>query len=335
MIFVKQADNAQQTHYFNQVEVSPNGKYEYDALYRLLKAEGRELIGLSTPNHSELAAAPLPNNTTALQRYTQSYVYDELGNLLQTAHAANSGNWNRYYHYSAGFSDNYLRSTSSDNVQPGTDHYTYDAHGNMTTMPHLTSMAWDYADRLQQAVNGTQTSYYTYDGGGNRVRKVVDKGGGLIHERIYVGDWEVYREVQGGTLQLERETLHLSDDTGRIALVDTETTNANAQNIRYQFSNHLGSASLELDSTANTISYEEYHPFGATSYRSGRNAAETSLKRYRYVGKERDEETGLYYYGARYYAPWIQRFVSTDPLKDDYPYYSSYQYAGNKPDHFY
>jgi RHS repeat-associated protein len=58
---------------------------------------------------------------------------------------------------------------------------------------------------------------------------------------------------------------------------------------------------------------------------------QTSLKRYKYVGKERDEETGLYYYGARYYAAWICRFVSVDPLQFDYPYYTPFQYAGNKP----
>ncbi|MFY0602287.1 MAG: LysM peptidoglycan-binding domain-containing protein [Cyclobacteriaceae bacterium] len=78
----------------------------------------------------------------------------------------------------------------------------------------------------------------------------------------------------------------------------------------------------------------EYHPFGTTAYRSGRNQTETSLKRYRYVGKERDDETGLYYYGARYYAAWLARFISTDPLKDEYPYYTSYQYAGNRPINF-
>jgi RHS repeat-associated protein len=42
-------------------------------------------------------------------------------------------------------------------------------------------------------------------------------------------------------------------------------------------------------------------------------------------------ETGLYYYVARYYAAWLCRFVSVDPLKDEYPYYTPYQYAGNKP----
>ncbi|WP_320019771.1 RHS repeat-associated core domain-containing protein [Labilibaculum manganireducens] len=101
--------------------------------------------------------------------------------------------------------------------------------------------------------------------------------------------------------------------------------------IRCQYSNHLGSASLELDETADIISYEEYHPFGTTSYRSGRTETETSQKRYKYVGKERDEETGLYYYGFRYYAAWLCRFVSVDPLQFDYPHYTPFQYAGNKP----
>ncbi len=88
---------------------------------------------------------------------------------------------------------------------------------------------------------------------------------------------------------------------------------------------------MELDEQAQIISYEEYHPFGTTSYRSGRSLTETNLKRYKYVGKERDEETGMYYYGARYYAAWLCRFVSVDPLQHKYPHYTPYQYAGNKP----
>ena len=37
------------------------------------------------------------------------------------------------------------------------------------------------------------------------------------------------------------------------------------------------------------------------------------MKRYRYTGKENDKETGFYYYGARYYAPWLARWTSCDP----------------------
>jgi RHS repeat-associated protein len=101
--------------------------------------------------------------------------------------------------------------------------------------------------------------------------------------------------------------------------------------VRYQYDNHLGSACLELDELGAIISYEEYHPFGTTSYRSGRTQIEVALKRYKYCGKERDEETGLYYYGARYYAAWLAKFISCDPLQHEYPHYTPYQYAGNKP----
>jgi len=51
-------------------------------------------------------------------------------------------------------------------------------------------------------------------------------------------------------------------------------------------------------------------------YRAGRSETEVSQKRYKYCGKERDDESGLYYYGDRYYAAWLGRFVSVDPLKE-------------------
>ncbi len=148
---------------------------------------------------------------------------------------------------------------------------------------------------------------------------------------------KIYHKFVNGVLETERTTVHISDDKAKIATVDKKTVDQSSliENptavVRYQLDNHLGSASLELDESANIISYEEYHPFGTTSYRSGRSETETSQKRYKYVGKERDEETGLYYYGFRYYAAWICRFVSVDPLQFEYPQLTPFNYAGNKP----
>jgi RHS repeat-associated protein len=199
-------------------------------------------------------------------------------------------------------------------------------------------MAWDYKDQLQEVdLGGGGTAYYVYDAGGERTRKVIEKTGGIVEQRIYLGGFEIYRKTISGTLDFERETLRISDDRKAISDIETKTIESGTvisspvSNIRYQYDNHLGSASLELDATTAIISYEEYHPFGTTSYRSGRTETEVSLKRYKYVGKERDEETGLYYYGARYYAGWICRFVSVDPLQFDYPQLTPYNYAGNKP----
>jgi len=81
---------------------------------------------------------------------------------------------------------------------------------------------------------------------------------------------------------------------------------------RFQLDNHLGTACVECDTSGAVISYEEYHPYGTSAYRAFQSS-EVSAKRYRYTGKERDEETGLYYHGARYYAPWLGRWTQADP----------------------
>ncbi|MFZ5476697.1 MAG: RHS repeat-associated core domain-containing protein, partial [Myxococcota bacterium] len=78
------------------------------------------------------------------------------------------------------------------------------------------------------------------------------------------------------------------------------------------------------------LSYEEYHPYGTTAWWAGTSDTEVSAKRYRYTGKERDEETGLSYHGARYYAPWLGRWLSPDPtgLEDGL---GPFTYVGGSP----
>jgi RHS repeat-associated protein len=152
-----------------------------------------------------------------------------------------------------------------------------------------------------------------------------EENGRRLKERIYLDVYEIYREYSGvsdNTPTLERETLHVMDDTRRVALIETKTMDTSVPATilplrtltRYQFDNHLGSACVEVDESGSVISYEEYYPYGSTSYQAGRSVVEVRLKRYRYAGKERDEETGLCYHGARYYAPWLGRWTSCDPI---------------------
>src|SRR5262249_39994818 len=145
------------------------------------------------------------------------------------------------------------------------------------------------------------------------------------------GGFEVFRRHNASGIVLERETLHVMDDRRSVAVVETRTqgneADVPAQLIRYQFGNHLSSAILELDGAAQIISYEEYYAYGSTSYQAGRSAAEVSLKRYRYTGKERDAESGLYYHGARYYAAWLGRWLSCDPVQSS----NRYAYVENNP----
>jgi RHS repeat-associated protein len=334
-------DDAQQTIFFNNQVVLPHCDYSYDPIYRLIAAAGREHIGQAgqpeTSWDDEFRVnLPHPSDGQAMRNYTEQYVYDAVGNFERLIHQAANGNWTRAYAYNEaslielGKQSNRLSSTT---VGTRTEPYTYDAHGNMTSMPQLTLMQWDYKDQLsataRQTVNDTpppekmpETTFYVYDASGERVRKVTERQNGTRkHERIYLGGFEIYREFKsnGNNIKLERETLCVMDDKQRIALVETKTvTNPDdkspIQLTRFQFGNHLGSACLELDDKANVISYEEYYPYGSTSYQAVDKSIKSAANRYRYTGKERDEETGLYYHGARYYAPWLGRWVSCDPI---------------------
>jgi RHS repeat-associated protein len=76
----------------------------------------------------------------------------------------------------------------------------------------------------------------------------------------------------------------------------------------------MNSACLEADAAGNIISYEEFHPFGTTAYQANDKNIKAAYKRYRYLGMERDEESGLQYHTARYYLPWLGRWLSSDPI---------------------
>ena len=346
-------DDAQQTHFFNNAVVFPESKFEYDALYQLTKATGREHAGLggnAQRNDQDLPfinQLPHQNNATAVRNYTEHYEYDLLGNITRQQHIATNANWNQRYQYAyqtdATNNTNRLKATSAAGDADGvfSNAYTHDFHGNMTQMPHLNQMAWNFMDQLQAVdLGGGGKAYYTYGLGGNRLRKVIERLGGKRLERIYLGAVEIYRERQGNSVpQLERYTLHISDNTGKIAQVDTKTLDTNNSDpanplnqnvVRYQYGNHLGSASLEADTTGQVISYEEYHPFGTSAYRVGRPDKDLSLKRYRFSGKERDDETGLYYFGARYYAAWLGRWTSSDPA-GFVSGFNLYRYCANNP----
>jgi len=343
-------DEAQQTIYFRNRRVEPSIEYTYDAIYRLVEATGREHLGqvggAPVPHsYNDVPRVGIDwsaNDGNALGTYVEQYVYDAVGNFQEMKHSgidpAHPG-WTRTYAYTEdsllepGKQSNRLTSTT---VGSTTETYStngdgYDAHGNMLRMPQLQIMRWDFKDQLQmtqrQAVNAAdeegvqrqgERTWHVYDAAGQRVRKVTELATGQVKdERIYLGGFEVYRKHNGnGSVTLERETLHLMDGQQRVALVETRTQGDDgspARLVRYQLGNHLGSASLELDEADRIISYEEYTPYGSTSYQAVDKSIKAAAKRYRYTGMERDEETGLNYHGARYYAGWLGRWLSTDP----------------------
>lgn len=361
-------DDAQQTIYFGNAKVEPIHDYTYDAIYRLVRAIGREHIGQNQmqennqnknyrnfPFQQFNQGLPAATDSIAMRAYTQQYIYDAVGNIKSFAHQAKNpdnslAGFTRTYFYNNNDTDratchvaldaiknNRLLRTQINNVNID---YTFDVHGNMTSMPHLSRMDWNFKDELfataQTVVyDGTPgTTYYVYDAEGIRVRKITNaqNSNTKTEERIYLGGYEVYRRFNGDITKpiLERQTLHIMDnlsgDSGnkqRIAMVETkvvgdknnsDASDSNKPYVRYQYNNHLGSSCLELNENLELISYEEYHPYGTTAYQAMNAEINPTAKRFRYTGLERDEENGFGYHNARYYVPWLGRWATPDPL---------------------
>jgi RHS repeat-associated protein len=329
-------DDAHDPEFFSNQIVEPNSSYTYDALYRLIEATGREnSAALSFGNDDNWNDEPfMHENPMAVKQYMQCYHYDAVGNIEKMKHDAVGNSWIRNYEYET--TNNRLKTT-----QIGSQTYLYphhEKHGFITQMPHLQDMRWNFKEELVTTakqkvnpVNGTaETTYYQYDGQGQRLRKITEnsaQAGAVVtkkDERIYISGFETYRKYQTNAVDFERTTLSLMDEGHRFVMVETVKQNADptsviteragARLVRYQLHNHLGSAALELDNTAAVISYEEYHPYGTTAYQTKNRNIRCVAKRYRYTGMERDEETGLEYHSARYYLPWLGRWLSSDPI---------------------
>lgn len=299
--------------------------FDYDPLYRLLTATGRECNTPLPP--APWDDTPRCQDVNLARAYSEAYTYDAVGNMTQLRHQAGAGSFSRNLALAP---DNNRLTTVT--IGATVYDYAYDDNGNLIRESSSRHFEWDHADHLKvyhtQAGNSEPSlhAHYLYDASGQRVKKLVRKQGGAYDVTIYIdGIFERHRRVQGGRTQ-ENNTLHVMDNQSRIALVrvgapfSEDTTPA----VKFHLGDHLGSSNVVIDATGAWVNREECTPYGETSFGS------FARKRYRFTGKERDEESGLYYHGARYYAPWLARWVSCDPrgMVDGL---NLYRYVRNNP----
>ena len=307
-------------------------QFAYDPLNRLLTATGRESTApSSTPAWD---AGLRAHDHTATNTYTRAYQYDKLGNVLQEQHTADgnpSNSFTKTFQYHATQAHNRLVSFT---VGGTSYHQGYDANGNLLVDNTSRVYQWGYDDRLRYFSqvpdpSSSKLAHYLYDASGTRVKKVVNKPSGLQEVTVYIdGVYEHSYTKNSGTLDNTRHyiTYHVLDGRSRLATWRVgNDQDATTPALQYNLEDHLGTSSVVLDLEGKLINREEYYPFGDSCFGG------FGKKRYRYVGKEKDGESGLYYYGARYYAPWICRFISVDPLAREYPMLNPYNYASNSP----
>ncbi len=281
--------------------------FEYDAIYRLISATGRESAAPGANQYWD--PAPRPSDPTATREYLETYRYDAAGNLSELKHQAGALVTKRDLHLAAG--TNRLASVTQG---AASFVYEHDAVGNITAETTSRHFEWDHADRLASfrvQTAGAEPSLYTwyvYDASGARVKKLTRKQGGAVESTVYIGGvFEIRR--WGASSGQRHHRLNVNEAGARLATLrfgPAEPGDPSPAQV-YQLADTLGSASLTVDGAGTWISREEFTPFGQTSFGG------FSKKRYRFGGKERDEESGLDYVGMRYYAPWLGRWTSTDP----------------------
>ncbi|MFV0501498.1 MAG: RHS repeat-associated core domain-containing protein, partial [Bacteroidales bacterium] len=98
----------------------------------------------------------------------------------------------------------------------------------------------------------------------------------------------------------------------------------------YYTSDHLGSSSYITDDNGSLTQSLAYLPYGEDWVDLKHNNPQYQTP-YKFNGKEKDEESGYHYYGARYYYDWASIWLSVDPMSDKYPHVTNYIYCSNNP----
>lgn len=270
----------------------------------------------------------------------QSFAYDGLYRVSGFQVRQNNGSGailrQGVYHYDDGgnltrFGDTRaLTLDYTDAAHPGrltgvtaadtTSTVAYDARGNITSLAHLASIAYDPFDRLIRAtLNDATVIRCAYDPQSRRILKEVTKGGATKIVLYAAGLFE-----QHATHAVRHVYL------GKM-LVATEKIEGALTTTAFYLSDHHGTILMATNAAGEPIAQQRYSPFGS--------ALSANDKLDRYLGRERDEETGLLHLGARYYAPSIGRFISADWYVLENPTrparmpqgYNVYSYALNNP----
>ena len=141
-----------------------------------------------------------------------------------------------------------------------------------------------------------------------------------------------FKEYKATTYQEEEDLLkeeNEQDNAGLQERAPTPTEPVNLAPVYFYHPDHLGSSTFLTDANGNAYQFFINLPFGETM---AQQLPDTYYRTpFKFNGKELDEETGLYYYGARYYDPKISIWLSVDPLAESFPNWNPYNYTMQNP----
>src|SRR5512133_2384759 len=234
--------------------------------------------------------------------------------------------------------------------------YSYDNNGNMTGWDDKRSgqrrnILWNEENRIKEIQDNGRSSYYLYDDAGERVLKRGQYG-----ETFYINRFFTIRNGELGTKSIYAGNTRLvsklvktpNTTTANTTVISTTSTVPGSNGLdngqgkklgiikrlapgsatvailppveKDQFfyhGDHLGSSNMITDAKGAIYQHLEYFPYGETWIEEGGSYG-GNTPGYKFTGKELDPETGLYYFGARYYEPKLSKWISADPIIGKY-----------------
>jgi insecticidal toxin complex protein TccC len=303
-------DKAMPVRYFANQRIEPVSRFTYDSFYQLIEATGWE-AGVASQGPASVGRF----DPAAFSNYRQTYRYDAGGNLLELTHVGAQTHGRQFK--TALYSN---RGLGWRNGTPPTEEQiagAFDSRGNLLELGQGQFVRWNLRNQAQLVCpverldERDDEEVYRYDAGGQRVRKIRSlqtNARSVFNEVRYLPGLEMRTDSSSGEVL---QVITVQGELNSLNALHWETSPPSGGNDRYRyiFTDHLGSASLELAENARAISQATYYPSGETAWS---RESEVSYRTVRYSGKEQDA-TGLYYYGYRYYIPWQLRWLNPDP----------------------
>ena len=172
---------------------------------------------------------------------------------------------------------------------------------------------WNSRNQLVSSVDSNYSTSYVY---GQRSNKYTQGSETLYFNKMWTLHTDNGNSVYGGQYA---KNVYLGETriVTKLARADQKTAHEEMYKQYYYHSDHLGSASMISDWEGKEYQRIEYTPYGETWVEKTNNSGSEFLP-YKFTGKEVDQETGLYYYGARYLDPKYSMWISTDPALGEY-----------------
>lgn len=321
---VSERDEADNRRFWRNQVAEPQTTYCYDSLYQLVGACGREQVNASSRAGEYNTPSPSPYDETLVTRFTRNYIYDTAGNLTRMVHRVPASNHCRVVEITvSGRSNRAVLGIMAKT--PAEVEALFTAKGQQISLLPGNPLCWTPQGELHQVISQQREEgrhdheHYRYDSASMRVLKVNTQWSAASQHTLrvtYLPGLELRCTTRDASLEEELQVISVGEpghaQVRMLHWCSEVPDGLENDQLRYSYDTPLGSGILEVDGAGRLISHEAYYPFGGTALWVARSELEGSYKTLRYSGKERDA-TGLYYYGYRYYQPWVGRWLSADP----------------------